>query len=652
MRTYARQAGDDRLESWPEIVARSFYRHQKRLWEEQQGRELSPTQELELRELEQLGLEKKSFLAGRTLWLGGTDYAFSRPCSQFNCSAKEVKSIYDVVDIAWLLLNGSGTGFKPSVGILHGHVQPVREFKIIPSDKPGTYKGREANEEQKPEESNGYSWVIRVGDSAQAWAKAIGKMFHMHPRVNSLTLDYTEVRGAGEKLTGYQWSSNGSEPLVTAMAAIHTIRNERAGHLLTEINILDVINHVGTVLSSRRSAQIALMDTHNPSADEFRLAKVDYWKSGNNQRRQSNNTLMAWSKPSRKEFTSLLQAAYETGDPGLLNARAAKNKGHWFEYVNPCAEILLGAFCNLVTSVLPRFRKNIADLKRAIFLIARANYRQTCVNLDDGILQPTWGQSNDALRLCGVSLTGIVQAPWLTDYDIRQLRDEAVYGAHSMADELQLPRSKAVTTIKPEGSLSRIAGSELLGEVTEGIHKPLGKYIFNYVNFSIHDPLVARFESSGYRVLPNPADANNVLVCFPVSYGDIEFEKVDSAKGRLDVNLEPAVDQLKRYMRWNTLWADHNVSSTISFDDVEIPEIVDFLDANWDSGYIATAFLRRNNPLLRPEDLGHAYLPQVVVTHDEFVGYDSTLRAVDWPVRDEMREILDDGCATGACPIR
>ena len=42
-------------------------------------------------------------------------------------------------------------------------------------------------------------------------------------------------------------------------------------------------------------------------------------------------------------------------------------------------------------------------------LIARANYRQSCVNLDDGVLQRTWHGLNEYLHLCGVGLTGIVQ---------------------------------------------------------------------------------------------------------------------------------------------------------------------------------------------------------------------------------------------------
>jgi len=114
--------------------------------------------------------------------------------------------------------------------------------------------------------------------------------------------------------------------------------------------------------------------------------------------------------------------------------------------------------------------------------IARANYRQTLVNLDDGILQRTWHENNEYLRLCGVGLTGIATRQDLSQYDFKRLRNIAIHGAYSMADELGTQRPKNVTTVKPSGTLSKIM------DTTEGVHKPLGKYIFNNVNFGKHDP--------------------------------------------------------------------------------------------------------------------------------------------------------------------
>lgn len=647
-RTYNRPKDDaaTAFETWGETVHRAHVRHHTRLWEEAQGGELSAPQREELAELERLGRDRKSLVAGRTLWLGGTDYAFARPCCNFNCSYVPLHTVYDAVDAAWLLLNGSGVGAKAAPGVLHGYVRPIPGLTVVPSQRDRSYRGREENVESLPTEANGRTWTIGVGDSAQAWARALGKLLNPRSiRADRLVLDFSEVRGAGNRLRGYGWICNGHRPLADALSRVHGILNAKAGDLLDDLDIGDVHNLFGTVLSSRRSAEILFCDGHNPALPQFKARKERYWERGNDHRRQSNDTVQYWSKPPRREMEEVLLSAHDNGDPAIENAAAALRKASYYRGSNPCHEILLSdhGFCNLVTNVVPRFRGDFAALERAVGLIARANYRQTCVDLDDGVLQPVWHQANQSLRLCGVSLTGLAQAEWLSDYQIRRLRNAAVCGAYSMADELGLPRPKAVTTVKPEGTSSKIA------DATEGIHKPLGRYVFNWIAFSSHDPLVGALEAAGYRVIPSPADANNVLVCFPVEYADVRFDRV----GDKEVNLEPAVVQLDRYLRWNNLWADHTVSCTISLDRDEIPAVVDWLDANWDRGYVACSFLQRNDPTKTAADLGHPYLPQEVVLRDQFREYAARLRPVDWDrFHTGWYELDADDCPGGVCPVK
>lgn len=684
LRTYQRPKDDEGvlLETWEEASNRSTFRHHGRLWldatvseDNKSGNFGDENAIAELEELEQLNLDRKSTVAGRTLWLGGTPYAYERPCCQYNCSFTRIANVYDLVDAAWLLLNGSGVGFKPQVGVLHGYLKPLK-LTITHSTRDKDYRGPQDNKEIAPKSENDYTWTIQVGDSAEAWAKAIGKMFGSpHSRkAKILHIDGSNCRGPGARLKGYGWICNGFSPLAKAMTAMHEILNKKSGQLLDEIDIMDVTNRIGEVLSSRRSAQACKVDSTSPIISQFANAKREYWKclecgshntkSGtclecgggtNNHRRQSNNSELFWSKPTLNQLVELLTQCYECGgDPGIVNAEGARIKMPWFEGFNPCFEIGLGGFCNLVNNCLPRFRGNVGELERAVHIISRANYRQTCVNLNDGILQPRWHQSNDALRLCGVSLTGIVQADWMSDYQIRRLRNTAIVGAYGMADELGLPRPKAVTTITPGGTISKVMGGTDIGEIAEGIHKPLGRLIFNWVNFSVHDPLVKAHAEAGYKVIGNPQDKNNVLVCFPVPYNNIKFDQIKHPKTGepIEVNLESAVDQLNRYLRWNNLWCDHNASCTISYDYEEIPAMAQWLYDNWNNGYIATAFMRRINPLLRPEDVGQPYLPQEVVTQSKYDEYTSTLRQVDYSVVQGVHDVEDDGCAKGGCPVR
>lgn len=214
-----------------------------------------------------------------------------------------------------------------------------------------------------------------------------------------------------------------------------------------------------------------------------------------------------------------------------------------------------------------------------------------------------------------------------------------------MADELGLPRPKNVTTVKPSGTLSKIM------DTTEGVHKPLGKYIFNNVNFSKHDPLVPLCRAAGYKVVDNPTDQESVLITFPVSWDDVPFDKVERDGKELEVNLETAIEQLERYKMLMQNWCQQNVSATISYSVEEVEDIVDWLYENWDI-YVGVSFLFRADPTKTAKDLGYLYLPQEVVTKEVFDAYVSTLQPIVLDKANSFDELQTDECAGGACPIR
>ena len=130
------------------------------------------------------------------------------------------------------------------------------------------------------------------------------------------------------------------------------------------------------------------------------------------------------------------------------------------------------------------------------------------------------------------------------------------------------------------------------------------------------------------------------------------FTELGVISVREDVNLEPAVVQLNRYLRWNTLWTDHNVSCTISYSPDELPAVAAWLDENWDRGYIATAFMRRTDPTMTAKDLGHPYLPQEVVGPAAFYEYKGLLRPADFSGLHGVYDTDEAGCANGSCPSR
>jgi len=642
-RTYNRPTDDSGLnfETWQETVARVID-HQEWLWLRAKGDELNDQEYAELYDLEQLMLDRKVLTSGRTLWLGGTDIAKTREASQFNCSFTCVETVYDVVDVLWLLLQGCGVGFKPVVGTLNGFSKPIKNIRTVRSTR--TEKGgNEHNVETWDQDTK--TWTIQVGDSAEAWAKSIGKLLAGKYPADTLVLDFSQLRPAGERLKGYGWISSGDDAISVAYTAIARILNGRADNLLTRMDIMDIVNWLGTILSSRRSAEIALFEYDQPEWEEFAVAKKDWWLHGNSHRQQSNNSLVFRKKPTWVELSKIFDIMVDAGgsEPGFINAVEATRRAPWFAGCNPCVEILLGnkSFCNLTETDIGKFKGNNAAMHEAIRLAARANYRQTCVGLNDGILQESWHLNNYFLRLCGVGLTGIVKRPDMTGYDYEYLKRTATAAAVGMADELGLPRPKNITCIKPSGTLSKIM------DTTEGVHKPLGKYIFNNVQFSKFDPVVDKLRAANYKVINHPTDPSGVLVTFPVKWDDVPFDKVDGK----EVNLESAIDQLERYKMIQTSWTQQNTSVTISYDPSEIDKIKTWLLDNWDC-YVGVSFIYRSDPTKTAKDLGYLYLPQEVVDEQTYQEYIQNLLPVDINNANSFDEIVQDDCSTGACPIK
>ena len=643
-RTYNRPLNEEgtEFETWAQTVSRVID-HQEWLWSRAVGgRELLDVEYAELYDLERLMLDRKISMSGRTLWLGGTTVAKTREASQFNCSFTEVETAYDVVDCLWLLLQGCGVGFKPVIGTLNGFSRPIQNIETVRSVR--TEKGgKPYNEEFWDEETR--TWTIKIGDSAEAWAKSIGKLLAGKYPARTLVLDFSELRPAGERLKGYGWISSGDTAISKAYLAIANILNGRADSLLTRMDILDIVNWLGTILSSRRSAEIALFEYGQPEWEEFAVAKKDFWVYDRAHRTQSNNSLVFNDKPSRPELASIFALMQEAGgsEPGFINAVEARRRAPWFKGCNPCVEILLGnkSFCNLTEIDIGKFKGDTAGLHYAVRLAARANYRQTCVNLRDGILQEAWHLNNYFLRLCGVGLTGIAKRPDMDSYAYEYLSRTATASAVSMAEELGLPYPKNVTCVKPSGTLSKIM------DTTEGVHKPLGKYIFNNVTFSKYDPIIDKLRAARYVVVNHPTDDDGVLVTFPVAYEDVPFDNVNG----IEVNIESALVQLERYKLLQTSWTQQNTSVTISYDPTEIDIIIDWLLANWDI-YVGVSFLYRNDPTKTAKDLGYLYLPQEVVTKDTYDKYVATLLPVSLENTESFDELTMDDCSTGACPVK
>jgi len=185
---------------------------------------------------------------------------------------------------------------------------------------------------------------------------------------------------------------------------------------------------------------------------------------------------------------------------------------------------------------------------------------------------------------------------------------------------------------------------------------PLGKYIFNNITFSKHDPLVAKFRAAGYSVIEKPYETESVLVKFPVKYENIPFTRktVTRKNGKIEeveINEDTAVSQLEWYRLLQETWCEQNVSNSISYDPSEIPQIIDWFMDNWDC-YVGVSFIFRNDPTKNAEDLGYAYLPQEVVTQEAYEAYVAHLKEIDYGEIEMRDDDLQEACLLGSCPVR
>lgn len=624
--------------------------------------------DLELSFLKRLLENRVATLAGRTLWLGGTELARRRESAMFNCAFGEIRTVGDYVDHFWLLLQGCGTGCRPVPGVIHGYPQPV-ELECIPStrsiDTPMARETTVRDERTEFDATNGNKLKvlkITVGDSATGWAKFLGYLLYHEKRYDKLIVDFSCIRAAGSYLKGYGWMSGGFAPLQRATKAIVKILNEASGRCLTITEMTDIYNWLGTVLSSRRSAEAVITFADDPQAEEFiKLKNSDWWVS-NPQRAMSNNTLAFRSKPNRQQLSDFFYRMVANGgsDPGIANFQSASERAEWMAGWNPCFEILLGhrSFCNLVEINLAKL-DGLSDheICQIFRLMGRANYRQTVVNLRDGVLSDSWHELNTHLRLCGVGISGFFLSSHTKDAHknpekvaefLRMIRDAATEGAKSMADELGLSWPKAVTTVKPSGTSGKIM------DTTEGCHKPLGEYVFNNVMLPLTDPLVEVLKKANYRVIEHPFDGNSVIVTLPVKWEGVDFTETVRDNGEvIRVNKDTALEQLNIYKLLQENYSQHNTSITVYYGEDEIEGIIDWLYNNWDA-YISISFLPRIDPRVTAQDLGFPYLPQEVVTEETYNNYVATLLPVNIDGEDLEQGVtlIGGDCSTGACPIR
>ena len=611
-RTYARPVGE-RTEEWPETVERVI-----KACNEQLGCDFNDAEQQDVRDIM---LNLKGTVAGRFLWQLGTETVdkLGLPSLQ-NCAFVVVDE--EIRPFTWafeMLMLGSGVGFNIQRHNVKYLANPYENVEI------------------KRVDQNDADFI--VPDSREGWVQLLKKVLEASfVTGKGFTFATHLIRSKGSPIKGFGGVASGPEDLVWGMMEINKLLNGKNGEYLTPTDCLDIMNIIGRIVVAgnvRRSAQIAIGD-----ADDIEYLRAKRWDLGNipNWRAMSNNSVVC------SNINDLPEEFWEgykgNGEPyGLINLDAARRMGRTGETqypdqdvqgFNPCAEQSLANFetCCLAEVYLPNI-ESYAELKKVVRYLYRINKHSLAIKCS---VEETEQIVHENMRM-GIGVTGYLQATeqqrsWLSDcYVYIRAYDE------EYSNITGINRSIKLTTVKPSGTLSLLAG------VTPGAHPAYSQFYIRRVRMASNSPLVRAAKEAGYPVefvrnFDGTEDHGTEVVSFPCKFPE-------GTKLAKDMT---AVDQLEVIKRLQTEWSDNAVSVTIYYRLEELDEIKAWLNDNY-YNVKTVSFLLHN-------DHGFDQAPLEEITEEKYNEMSAMVKplvSIDGIKFDEV-DITD--CDSGACPVR
>jgi ribonucleoside-diphosphate reductase alpha chain/ribonucleoside-triphosphate reductase len=651
-RTYSRWLPlEKRREYWWETVKRAVYFNCNLVRTTQREAELLYNNIFHLRQ----------FLAGRTLWIGGTEVSSKYPMANFNCSFTILDNFNAFKDLFYLLMIGAGVGIRvlksdiEKLPKVRTDVKMIREsYSPLPKDK------REDLTSVTFENNTAH---IIVGDSKEGWVESLDYYLNIlhkkeYREVKTIIFNYNHVRLKGEKLKTFGGTASGYKSLREMFSKIDKIvKTDCYGNLkkLRPIDCLDIANIIGqnvVVGGVRRTSEVVLFDKDD---QDILNAKNNLYEQIEGKwikneaiahREMSNNSIFYTSKPTREELAWHVRQMRHSGEPGFMNAEAAAKRRPNFQGANPCMEVLLDKeqMCNLTTVNVLGFVQNGQLDEKKLFeaqrLSLRAGFRMTFLDLE----LEQWDIKQKRDRLVGCSLTGwqdMVNATKMTkekESELRKkLRDIVHQEAQSYTKKLGIEPPLLMTTVKPEGTLSQ------LPTVSSGVHYSHSPYYLRRVRINANDPLLKVCEELGYDIKPENGqteeNCRTKVLSFPCCAPEGKTKRKVSA-----------IEQLEIYRSFQKEYTDHNTSITIHVQENEWEEVEEWLWNNWDD-VVAVSFVSL-------DDSFYAQMPYEAITKKE---YEKRVKEMipfipslisKYEKEETEIDVGDESCSNGSCHIR
>lgn len=610
----------------------------------------------------------RGFLSGRALFTGGSTASDKFGLSLFNCSFVEPDKIENLYDVLYLLSVGAGVGYRITWDV----IDKLPRFRDDVSLEIEPYQpvAKKDRRDATIMSLNGDTFTIDVGDSREGWATAVREFVKAHSQNSAHThtkikVSLNNVRKSGEPLKTFGGYASGPGPLINALRKINEVLTsdyrDSKGKVLTKkmvdgkprpIHLMHIINSIGEAIvvgGVRRSAMIALfsrddeeMVNAKTSFDDYNDPKIShYWLS--------NNTILVEKgyRPSQSEIAKWVEAIKNYGEPGFANEGEILRRHPYARGLNPCAEVIIRQYglCNLTTVIMTSYIKqdgtlDMELLEKDLETLTRSSYRVTMNELE----LPHWDSTQKLDRLLGVSPSAwmdMVEAIGLSEENeeklMRWMHDVIRKAADDYADKLGLSRSLNVTVVKPSGTIGLLANS-----TSPGIHSSHSPFYFRTIRIDKANPMYRVLKKLNWRIEDDVTRPDNTAVIyFPVKSG--------ARRTKFDVS---AIEQMERYKRFQKYYTDQNTSVTVSVQNHEWQDVVDWLSKNWDD-FTAVSFL----PLT---DHQYQQAPYQTITEEQYLSASQGLDKLDQDFLAEHLELdshykeeqeADPSCATGACAL-
>ena len=475
----------------------------------------------------------------------------------YNCSYLPVDDPKSFDEAMYILLCGTGVGFSVE-----------RQFISKLPEVPELFESES---------------IVVVKDSKEGWAKGFRQVLALLWAGEIPKWDVSRVRPAGARLKTFGGRASGPAPLVELFNFAVATFKAAQGRKLSSMECHDLMCFIGQIVvvgGVRRSAMISLS---NLSDDRMRHAKSGQWWETAGHRALANNSVSYTEKPDMetfmREWLSLVES--KSGERGIFNREASKKQAAKFgrrdpnhEFgTNPCSEIILRPyqFCNLTECVV-RATDSIEDLERKVKLATILGTIQSTM-IKFPYLRKVWQKNTAEERLLGVSMTGIMDNPLMTNSNkglektLEHLRSIAVATNAEWAELLGIPASASISCVKPSGTVSQLVDS------ASGIHARHSPYYIRTVRGDNKDPLTQFMIDQGIPNEPCVMKPDSTVVfSFPV-------KSPEQAVTRNDMT---AVEQLELWLTYQRHWCEHKPSVTISVRDAEWMAVGAFVYEHFD----------------------------------------------------------------------